>query len=228
MGFASVVYYILVFWTAVHLIHRFSARRSSSTAVLPSIPSTRTHRRLPWTKMENIRITHRLFYLRIETTGFNDLHDSLSLYLAKRTHLSLRRALVLLYDCGSLAGSIGSLAALGLLGVTTYRSLHLLIDSNHVTTNTRLSETGPLLYKRDDGSQGLLTEYPPSERSTPLHIIVSLYLALCCCVDPNTFSLQQSQLPGVTVPLSHLPILLFALFVSQAIHEVGHAITAAL
>ncbi|KAH8109491.1 hypothetical protein DFH11DRAFT_1627687 [Phellopilus nigrolimitatus] len=35
-------------------------------------------------------------------------------------------------------------------------------------------------------------------------------------------------IPGVTVPWSHLPVLLFALFVAQCIHEAGHAAAAAI
>lgn len=36
------------------------------------------------------------------------------------------------------------------------------------------------------------------------------------------------QIPGVTVPISHLPLLVLALIVNQFIHEFGHALTAAL
>ncbi|KAI0946862.1 hypothetical protein AcW1_010198 [Taiwanofungus camphoratus] len=36
------------------------------------------------------------------------------------------------------------------------------------------------------------------------------------------------KIPGITVPLSHLPLLLLALLFSQVIHEAGHALTAAL
>ncbi|KAI0045918.1 hypothetical protein FA95DRAFT_74971 [Auriscalpium vulgare] len=35
------------------------------------------------------------------------------------------------------------------------------------------------------------------------------------------------QIPGITVPLTHLPLLVLSLFVSQVIHEAGHAICAA-
>lgn len=36
------------------------------------------------------------------------------------------------------------------------------------------------------------------------------------------------QIPGVTVPISHLPLLVLALVANQFIHELGHALTAAL
>ena len=38
----------------------------------------------------------------------------------------------------------------------------------------------------------------------------------------------DGQIPGYTVPISHLPIIILAVFLSQAIHEFGHALAAAL
>ncbi|KAJ7768389.1 hypothetical protein B0H16DRAFT_1673554 [Mycena metata] len=35
-------------------------------------------------------------------------------------------------------------------------------------------------------------------------------------------------IPGVTVPLNHLPFILFAVFLAQIVHEFGHAVSAAL
>ncbi|KAJ7040818.1 hypothetical protein C8F04DRAFT_1253726 [Mycena alexandri] len=35
-------------------------------------------------------------------------------------------------------------------------------------------------------------------------------------------------IPGVTVPLNHLPVILLAVFLSQIVHEYGHAVSAAL
>jgi len=35
------------------------------------------------------------------------------------------------------------------------------------------------------------------------------------------------QVPGVTTPLSDLPVLLFSLFISLCFHEFGHAVAAA-
>lgn len=36
-----------------------------------------------------------------------------------------------------------------------------------------------------------------------------------------------AQMPGVTTPLSDLPVLLISLFVSLCFHEFGHAVAAA-
>jgi S2P endopeptidase len=35
------------------------------------------------------------------------------------------------------------------------------------------------------------------------------------------------QIPGWTIPLSHLPALLLTLFINQTIHEAGHLLAAA-
>ncbi|KIK63925.1 hypothetical protein GYMLUDRAFT_83340 [Collybiopsis luxurians FD-317 M1] len=49
--------------------------------------------------------------------------------------------------------------------------------------------------------------------------------------DPETSpaaTLIQPIIPGVTVPLSHLPIILIAVFLCQIVHELGHAVAGAL
>jgi hypothetical protein len=45
---------------------------------------------------------------------------------------------------------------------------------------------------------------------------------------PLTFCFSSSQIPGITIPLSHAFPLLLALFASQVIHELGHLIVAAM
>lgn len=39
--------------------------------------------------------------------------------------------------------------------------------------------------------------------------------------------IPNSQIPGVTVPLGHLPVIVIAVFLSQVVHELGHAIAGA-
>lgn len=39
---------------------------------------------------------------------------------------------------------------------------------------------------------------------------------------------NTSQIPGVTIPLSHFPTVALALVVNQLIHELGHAISGAM
>ncbi|KAJ7176575.1 hypothetical protein C8R46DRAFT_39915 [Mycena filopes] len=41
-------------------------------------------------------------------------------------------------------------------------------------------------------------------------------------------SVIKPIIPGVTVPLNHLPVILLAVFLSQLVHEFGHAVSAAL
>jgi len=55
-----------------------------------------------------------------------------------------------------------------------------------------------------------------------LHVLVRLLPILPCNCSPSV------QVPGITVPLSHLPILVLGLAFSGIIHEAGHAIAASL
>ncbi|KIM76861.1 hypothetical protein PILCRDRAFT_825840 [Piloderma croceum F 1598] len=47
-------------------------------------------------------------------------------------------------------------------------------------------------------------------------------------VQTGRASLLQPIIPGVTVPLTHLPLIFISVFVCQIIHEAGHALSAAL
>ncbi|KAF7303743.1 Histone acetyltransferase [Mycena indigotica] len=47
-------------------------------------------------------------------------------------------------------------------------------------------------------------------------------------VQSTPVTVVKPVIPGLTTPLSHLPAILSAVFISQVIHEVGHAISAAL
>ncbi|KAJ7472234.1 hypothetical protein B0H11DRAFT_1347004 [Mycena galericulata] len=46
--------------------------------------------------------------------------------------------------------------------------------------------------------------------------------------EETTTPTIKPLIPGVTVPLYHLPVILSAVFISQIIHELGHAVSAAL
>ncbi|KAI0946861.1 hypothetical protein AcW1_010198 [Taiwanofungus camphoratus] len=120
--------------------------------------------------------------------------------LAAALHTVPRRgALVRLYDAGSVLGVLGMLGALALL---SYTALRLWAD---VPGGSSMDARG--VVKRglnaggDEGGSGL----SPGD-GVPVQLII----------------------PGITVPLSHLPLLLLALLFSQVIHEAGHALTAAL
>ncbi|KAI0696643.1 hypothetical protein BC835DRAFT_1271635 [Cytidiella melzeri] len=207
MGLTSLLYAVFVFWVILHAIHRSLTHHAQSRSILPSFHGVQGRRR-GWLMALQTRVTLQTVYVKLETTGFNDVHDTWASRLNKTSHAHLKMMTTMLYDLGSVAGALGMLAAFVLLCVTVYRSLCLVFtQSSRASDVIALASSTRTLAKRAlDAKEDLARAVETLPAATPLNLI----------------------LPGVTVPLSHLPVLLVALFLSQVIHELGHAITAAL
>ena len=148
------------------------------------------------------------------TTALNTLPRSLLLTLPSASQTRLKR----LYDGFAWTGAVGGGAALGAATwaagqvwwtVWMEMKLHAGTTSQHVAGMRRASEE------------------PASQLSTSsggLQPLVSL--AIACFF--RTCSSRSWQIPGVTTPLSDFPTLLLALVINQLVHELGHAISAAL
>ncbi|PCH41919.1 hypothetical protein WOLCODRAFT_17384 [Wolfiporia cocos MD-104 SS10] len=174
----SLIVWTCVLWVCLHLVHRFSPRRSSRT-VLP----------LALTSATRTEVSLQGVHLRVSTTALNNYFSRRNVDRTKHRRI---------YDAGSVAGVLGLGTALGLLVFTTFQ-----MTMSHSSAHNTSAQLG----KRD-----LSPEIPPSgsdyarNYDTPLQLII----------------------PGVTVPLAHLPILLFTLLSSQVFHEAGHAFAAAI
>ncbi|KAF9005409.1 peptidase family M50-domain-containing protein [Cyathus striatus] len=104
-----------------------------------------------------------------------------------------------IYDAGVIVGTLGMLLALGfLLWTTAHGTFNLLQFHNH--------ESGTFSKRSLDGL------------SSDSVSGVSGYTGN---------SIIMPIIPGVTVPFSHIPAILFAVFYSQVVHEFGHAVAAA-
>ncbi|KAH7890390.1 hypothetical protein F5I97DRAFT_1799357 [Phlebopus sp. FC_14] len=143
-------------------------------------------------------VTVRNLNLRVKTQAFNALHDGLSNFLLSGASRQLRQAFLWFYDLGSFLSAIGMLVALGLLAWTTITLSASVLEQRSATTSGVLSKRGTELL--GDSSR------TSSSHSFAVNLII----------------------PGVTVPLAHLPMILLALCMSQVVHEAGHAFTAAL
>ncbi|KAG2336622.1 hypothetical protein BDR05DRAFT_942180 [Suillus weaverae] len=139
-----------------------------------------------------------LFHLRVQTRAFNAHHDTFSLRLASRNYLRTRKLLLMFYDTGSVLVIFGMFIAVVLL-VWTMVSL---------LSSTFLRLTAP------DTSTSLL------KRAVEVATRATTYSSVTHVVNPI--------IPGLTVPLKHLPLILLSLCISQIVHECGHAITAAI
>ncbi|KAG1765564.1 hypothetical protein EDD22DRAFT_774911 [Suillus occidentalis] len=143
-------------------------------------------------------IPRSLFHLRVQTRAFNAHHDTFSLRLASRNYLRTRKFLLMFYDTGSVLVIFGMFTAVVLL-VWTMVSL---LSSTFLRVT--VPDTSTSLLKRAVGVATRATAYPRVTHA----------------VNPI--------IPGLTVPLKHLPLILLSLCISQIVHESGHAITAAI
>ncbi|KIJ60749.1 hypothetical protein HYDPIDRAFT_98042 [Hydnomerulius pinastri MD-312] len=147
-------------------------------------------------------VTVKNFNLRLKTQAFNELHETLCSRFSSNDCRLLKLMLVWLYDLGSIVSIAGMLTALGLLLWTT-----VALSRSVFQTQSTYVRSATILAKR-----GL--EYVDN--------------AIPSIAPANDALAVNPIIPGVTVPLSHLPLIILALCVSQIVHEAGHAITAAL
>ncbi|KAF8551614.1 hypothetical protein OG21DRAFT_1499000 [Imleria badia] len=151
------------------------------------------------TRSPTTEVTVKHLNIRLKTDAFNPFHDQLSAWLSPDKSPILRQLLLRLYDLGSFVGVIGMLLGFYLLFLTVAS-----LSSELLHTGRDGHHTTSTVTKRGLGH----VASPIAPGSDALRIIPII--------------------PGLTVPLSHLPLILLALTISQIVHEAGHAITAAL
>ncbi|RDX42017.1 hypothetical protein OH76DRAFT_1489006 [Lentinus brumalis] len=149
-----------------------------------------------------------LFASRSTRITLHNLHLSAQLSSFNDIHLSasarLRRSrwkvlVTSAYDAGSILGAVGMVGSLVLLVWASIQLALSLYDQLYAIPPPHT----PALHKRDALPEVAL---PSNSHQAPLTLII----------------------PGVTTPLSDLPVLLVSLLTTQIIHELGHAVAAAL
>ncbi|KAH7911755.1 hypothetical protein BJ138DRAFT_1084989 [Hygrophoropsis aurantiaca] len=152
-------------------------------------------------RRQRVEITVKNVHLRVQTDVFNTHHDALCAWFANRKYMHTKQILRYFYHIGSIMGVLGMLGVIALLFRTT-ATLGSSVFYNIVDTGHPNN-----LAKRSfsEGEAGSATN-----------------------VYSNDGFAIKPIIPGVTVPISHLPLIIFALCISQILHEHGHAITAAL
>ncbi|KAG6878462.1 hypothetical protein C0993_006302 [Termitomyces sp. T159_Od127] len=153
-----------------------------------------------WTESTTTVVLKGLHF-RIQTTAWNLTHDILSTYLGTSQKSRLRRVLKQFYDLGSVVCLMGMLTALGFL----------------VTTG--MTSAVSLAHKL-----WLSTSDPPDIRD----VLAKRSVDLGSTETESGDSFIKPIIPGVTVPLGHLPVILAAVFLIQLVHELGHAFAAAI
>ncbi|KAI0300117.1 hypothetical protein B0F90DRAFT_454255 [Multifurca ochricompacta] len=147
-------------------------------------------------------VTLKGVYLRVESTALNYAHDILAQWLSRNRAVHFRTILRSTFDLGIMISLLGMAVALALLAWTFVQLARRLVVGS-VPQSTDVYLRVKRVYE---------SNYVP-----PLHT-----------TRATTDLPVQLLIPGVTLPLSQLPLLISALFFSQTIHEAGHALSAAL
>ncbi|KAJ7182585.1 hypothetical protein C8R43DRAFT_7552, partial [Mycena crocata] len=197
---ANLVLVLLLVWTVIHGAFYF-LRPAKAQSLLPTSRATnslRRKRRHFWDSRSTQVILNKL-HLRVQTSVWNNRHDVLTKALTVCSATRVRPALTSFYNAGFAMGVLGTVVSLGLLSWNCVHGMVPLIHAFFISASPVSSPT--LLLKR--ASEAIET----------------------AAVRTNII---QPLIPGITVPLGHLPVILLAVFLSQIIHELGHAVSAAL
>ncbi|KZO94428.1 hypothetical protein CALVIDRAFT_539169 [Calocera viscosa TUFC12733] len=194
---------ICLLWVIIHVSHRLTVKRF----LTPLLPRTRplTRSSGPGSCFDPDYTSFHLSYvnLKLETTSFNAAHERLSTYLATHGWIPLGKTI---YGIGGIIGIIGMFA-----------SVCIMVWTGLVVANEQLS------------SPALAASMPPLARTIAKRAIGALApLAPALAPDTKANLALRPLIPGITIPSSHLPLMLAALFICQSFHEFGHAISAAL
>ncbi|KAG2004629.1 hypothetical protein CC2G_003164 [Coprinopsis cinerea AmutBmut pab1-1] len=220
MSFITLIVTLSIFWLALHALFAYFRHSSSgnSSSQLPfrrfDSPTTNSRQGLARflrflginlnLDSGNTEVTLKNVHLRIETSAFNEVHDRFTAWFLKRRRAGLTRAVKRLYDVGTVVCVAGMVVGVaGLVWVVGSGIGDMLWPK---ALDGEAGEGVGRLAKRnwDDGVEVReLREEGSSFGLTPI-------------------------LPGVTVPLSDLPIIVVSVFIQQVIHELGHAVAAAL
>ncbi|KAF8664227.1 hypothetical protein AX16_000789 [Volvariella volvacea WC 439] len=194
---------LALFWAIVHVI-AYSVKKPSSTVLPFSSVRPLRHSRKP------TRLNLHKFILSIETSSYNTAHDALTRRIT-RSGLS-KRLLKACYDVGIVVGVIGMLGAFALLGWTTIQYSTILAKSFHH------------FLVHDTPREGAIVERLSKRAAIPSSHTHDETSAALLAYDTTI----QPIIPGLTVPLSHTPVILLSVLICQIIHELGHALSATL
>ncbi|KZT35486.1 hypothetical protein SISSUDRAFT_163590 [Sistotremastrum suecicum HHB10207 ss-3] len=185
-------------WVCIHLLRRHWARQDHGGSLPAPALAPRHIARYLWRFDErNTRVELHGLALKIETTALNSVHDGLALYIRKPGH----QVISLFYDLGMFFAIAGILLCVAFLAFNAFTLSWELVA---VFLKYQSTENGQSLSKRG-----------PVPSTSPQSVPESTQLGFYAII------------PGVTVPISHLVPIFLSLFVSQVLHEAGHAIAAA-
>ncbi|KZP28018.1 hypothetical protein FIBSPDRAFT_1039738 [Athelia psychrophila] len=205
MSFGTLSLSVIVLWLAIYALHRiFDSSNDHSNLPLPASAAASTSARYR-AEESSTRVILDKLHLRVETNAFNKMHSRcISRFtgtgINKGSGARGKKVLTLFYDAGSALGALGMIGALCIVLWTSGNLLGTLVAWFNASQPVEVGHS-----KRGLDVAGDLNSR--NEASGPL---------------------LKPIIPGVTVPLSHFPIIFVAVLACQIIHEAGHALAASL
>ncbi|KAJ8082502.1 hypothetical protein PM082_008357 [Marasmius tenuissimus] len=199
MPLLDIVLPLSLFWLLVHVLDIYLKRSRRA----PLLPSNENHFRTPryrhW-NLSNTTLNLKRLHLTISTTRWNVTYDKFVEKLKHKHHARAKYWITAFYNVGVWIGVLGMVCAVGAL---VWISGTLFWDLAHRWFAIE-RQSSLRIQKRDmTVPPTTLTERSSSVFVTPI-------------------------IPGLTVPLVHLPVIVLAVLVCQVFHELGHALGAAL
>lgn len=210
-------FFFLLFglWSSIHLIHRFYVPPNKSRNLLPTSLTSR--------RRKATTVTLAGPYLRIESTAFNFGHDILAQWFSRNRISRATTTLRVIFDSGIVVALLGMVVALAVL-LWTFMQLarRSVVDLVPVSVGVL-----PRVKRAYESTYAPPAVTHRTATDIPVQLLVRRsYSSLIPTANIHTY--QPIQVPGITLPLSHFPLLICALFFSQTIHEAGHALSGAL
>ncbi|TFK24087.1 hypothetical protein FA15DRAFT_704849 [Coprinopsis marcescibilis] len=205
MSLVALISVVGLAWIALHALARYLNRPTNSQDPFHAFPARRLGPfRTTWflgLSSSNTDVTLKHVTLRVSTTAWNEPHDKLAALFLRRSNRRMVGAVKRFYDVGTAVGVLGM--GVGLLGLVWITGASYWREFTGYSVSDE--QVGPFQRRDLDGldvrQEGTRRLGEPT--LTPI-------------------------IPGVTVPLSDLPIIIVSVFLSQAMHEFGHAVAAAL
>ncbi|ESK88688.1 membrane-bound transcription factor site-2 protease-like [Moniliophthora roreri MCA 2997] len=190
-----------IFWIGIHALNALLKNFQNDT-LLPSNVNSTSHRPRTLVRkwnLSNTTLSLRFLHLVIHTSACNAPYDAFADKLRNRRHSRMKRWITTFYDLGVVLGWIGMLVAVCGLAWTAGRLCWQNFE-HYLTTPEHHVSAG--IHRRS------LNGIEEQQNSHLLNV--------------------TPIIPGVTVPFSHLPMIIIAVFTCQLFHEFGHALGGAL
>ncbi|KAF8958412.1 hypothetical protein BDZ97DRAFT_1668560 [Flammula alnicola] len=205
MSVGNALFLLAAVWCIIHILHYATARKATSLLPAHSGSASATRRSL-FGNSHHTKISLKALQVKVTTTRWNTYHDKLASFLMRRGKQNIATGFRWFYNLGSVMGPLGMLVAVLALLWMCATSGWALFQKIAPSDIPDLSGTGRLMKRNSESTEDITSRTDGYSR----------------------FSSITPVIPGVTVPLGHLPVIIVAVFISQVIHELGHTIAAAL